>query len=375
MAPATRSSRSTSPADHRAPVSPTSCCGQPSSLSSPAATTRAWLAVVVRNARARAFYERIGCRDDGSFGDPTEGPNGPIPVPCHRYKALSPTPLRAVVPGRSTLIARRANRSRSRASTIRGGSPYQGVLPVETDVVRKLVTSCPWLMDVLATVRADGDASACSAGRCQRRPQPRVRHLVRPQRATRCPLRRRRCQGRRSSVLRPGAALPVAGARRRRCARAAPAGRYLGPQEPRGGAPVVPATLRPGRRATDVARRRRGDVARNRNHGGGPADGDWRRRDPGSARPPGPHQGGVPAQPTAGQQGRVSRGGSAGPRVAQRRSGQQTGARRGRVNGGENSRRMLSPRGSRTAEPPSRDQPSGRKMYWSPACITSFSPS
>lgn len=46
---------------------------------------RAWLAVVPGNARARAFYEREGWRDEGPFDYTAEGPDGPIAVPCRRY--------------------------------------------------------------------------------------------------------------------------------------------------------------------------------------------------------------------------------------------------------------------------------------------------
>ncbi|MFE7166313.1 GNAT family N-acetyltransferase [Streptomyces sp. NPDC057616] len=46
---------------------------------------RVWLAVATGNARARRFYERQGWVDEGAFGYPAEGPDGPIPVPCHRY--------------------------------------------------------------------------------------------------------------------------------------------------------------------------------------------------------------------------------------------------------------------------------------------------
>ena len=45
----------------------------------------AWLAVVAGNARARAFYERQGWRDEGAFSYAAAGPRGPIPVPCRRY--------------------------------------------------------------------------------------------------------------------------------------------------------------------------------------------------------------------------------------------------------------------------------------------------
>ncbi|MEU6145225.1 GNAT family N-acetyltransferase [Streptomyces sp. NPDC047081] len=46
---------------------------------------RAWLAVATGNARARRFYERRGWTDEGPFDYPAQGPDGPIPVPCHRY--------------------------------------------------------------------------------------------------------------------------------------------------------------------------------------------------------------------------------------------------------------------------------------------------
>jgi GNAT superfamily N-acetyltransferase len=45
----------------------------------------AWLAVVAGNARARAFYERVGWHDGGPFVYEAAGENGPIDVPCHRY--------------------------------------------------------------------------------------------------------------------------------------------------------------------------------------------------------------------------------------------------------------------------------------------------
>jgi GNAT superfamily N-acetyltransferase len=46
---------------------------------------RAWLAVVAGNARARAFYERAGWRDEGPFDYWAAGDNGTIAVPCRRY--------------------------------------------------------------------------------------------------------------------------------------------------------------------------------------------------------------------------------------------------------------------------------------------------
>lgn len=46
---------------------------------------RAWLAVATGNERARRFYERNGWMDEGAFDYPAQGPDGPIPVECHRY--------------------------------------------------------------------------------------------------------------------------------------------------------------------------------------------------------------------------------------------------------------------------------------------------
>jgi GNAT superfamily N-acetyltransferase len=46
---------------------------------------RAWLAVVAGNGRARAFYERAGWDDEGSFDYAAATERGPIVVPCHRY--------------------------------------------------------------------------------------------------------------------------------------------------------------------------------------------------------------------------------------------------------------------------------------------------
>jgi hypothetical protein len=48
--------------------------------------TRAWLAVVAGNARARAFYERHGWRDAGPFIYHAETEAGAFPVPSHRYE-------------------------------------------------------------------------------------------------------------------------------------------------------------------------------------------------------------------------------------------------------------------------------------------------
>lgn len=46
---------------------------------------KAWLAVVAGNARARAFYERSGWVDEGSFDYPAAAEDGTIAVPCRRY--------------------------------------------------------------------------------------------------------------------------------------------------------------------------------------------------------------------------------------------------------------------------------------------------
>ena len=46
---------------------------------------KAWLAVAPDNARARAFYERAGWRDEGAFEYEAAGETGPISVPCRRY--------------------------------------------------------------------------------------------------------------------------------------------------------------------------------------------------------------------------------------------------------------------------------------------------
>jgi GNAT superfamily N-acetyltransferase len=47
--------------------------------------SKGWLAVVPGNARARAFYERAGWRDEGPFDYAADTENGSIAVPCHRY--------------------------------------------------------------------------------------------------------------------------------------------------------------------------------------------------------------------------------------------------------------------------------------------------
>jgi putative acetyltransferase len=45
----------------------------------------AWLAVVAGNARARAFYERCGWRDDGPLDYRAAVDGGTFVVPCRRY--------------------------------------------------------------------------------------------------------------------------------------------------------------------------------------------------------------------------------------------------------------------------------------------------
>lgn len=47
---------------------------------------RAWLSVVVGNARARRFYEREGWTDHGALDYLAEGPDGPVVSPCRRYE-------------------------------------------------------------------------------------------------------------------------------------------------------------------------------------------------------------------------------------------------------------------------------------------------
>jgi len=56
----------------------------------------AWLAVVPANARARAFYEKAGWRDEGPFDYMADTERGPVSVRCHRYvKSLLPPARRA----------------------------------------------------------------------------------------------------------------------------------------------------------------------------------------------------------------------------------------------------------------------------------------
>ena len=49
---------------------------------------KAWLAVVAGNARARAFYERAGWADEGSFDYAASVEGGTITLPCRRYTKL-----------------------------------------------------------------------------------------------------------------------------------------------------------------------------------------------------------------------------------------------------------------------------------------------
>ena len=49
---------------------------------------KAWLAVVAGNARARAFYERVGWADEGPFEYAAVAGDGTIAVPCRRYTKL-----------------------------------------------------------------------------------------------------------------------------------------------------------------------------------------------------------------------------------------------------------------------------------------------
>jgi putative acetyltransferase len=59
--------------------------------------SRAWLAVVAGNGRARAFYERQGWQDIGPFTYLAETEGGPVEVPCHRYEvALSTAEVSSV---------------------------------------------------------------------------------------------------------------------------------------------------------------------------------------------------------------------------------------------------------------------------------------
>ena len=55
--------------------------------------TKAWLAVVAGNGRARAFYERAGWVDEGRFDYPAAIADGTIAVPCRRYTKLLDGPL------------------------------------------------------------------------------------------------------------------------------------------------------------------------------------------------------------------------------------------------------------------------------------------
>jgi GNAT superfamily N-acetyltransferase len=62
--------------------------------------SRAWLAVVAGNARARAFYRRAGWEDEGPFDYVAAAADGPIVVPAHRYtKFLQAADDSPVIPG------------------------------------------------------------------------------------------------------------------------------------------------------------------------------------------------------------------------------------------------------------------------------------
>jgi ribosomal protein S18 acetylase RimI-like enzyme len=50
--------------------------------------SKAWLAVVAGNARARGFYERAGWIDEGEFEYQASVEGGTISVPCRRYTKL-----------------------------------------------------------------------------------------------------------------------------------------------------------------------------------------------------------------------------------------------------------------------------------------------
>lgn len=50
--------------------------------------SKAWLAVVAGNARARAFYERAGWVDEGPFDYAAATEDGPVAVPCRCYTKL-----------------------------------------------------------------------------------------------------------------------------------------------------------------------------------------------------------------------------------------------------------------------------------------------
>lgn len=49
---------------------------------------KAWLAVVAGNARARAFYQRLGWVDEGPFEYAAAIEDGTISVPCQRYTKI-----------------------------------------------------------------------------------------------------------------------------------------------------------------------------------------------------------------------------------------------------------------------------------------------
>lgn len=76
--------------------------------------SRAWLAVVAGNQRARAFYARLGWRDAGPFTYMAETAAGTFPVPSHRYEielGLHGSSLAPATDGRARPSTSRAART------------------------------------------------------------------------------------------------------------------------------------------------------------------------------------------------------------------------------------------------------------------------
>ena len=69
-----------------APASPLPCSPRPSSGSRAAGHDVAWLAVVVGNARARAFYEKHGWHDAGDLPYEVSAGGRRFVSPCRRYE-------------------------------------------------------------------------------------------------------------------------------------------------------------------------------------------------------------------------------------------------------------------------------------------------
>jgi ribosomal protein S18 acetylase RimI-like enzyme len=105
-----------------------------------ACSSRAWLAVVGGNERARRFYERHGWRPDGGFVHQAKVANGTVPVPTERYeKQLRQAPAqkradapafrpasRARLPARERRCAKRMpfrRAARGRPGPGRGNNP------------------------------------------------------------------------------------------------------------------------------------------------------------------------------------------------------------------------------------------------------------